>query len=305
MKDETGREYTKIEDKTTGMMDYIAQDCVVSFPGGPQWQELVDIIQRRHGERKAAHARLHSWTRGKGHHAGMESDLYNCFYGPGKTDRASRDFPGDPLMEGSVNLACVFMSEADAKKKKAGLFRAAKSDIHPEDTTVSLMFGSKSEEKAHSKAAKQAAKARKTIAVECPPGVEAGAMVMVDGPDGTQFQAQIPPGVDAGTTFQVVVPQQKPGHALSFTERVNHPKKKFQCYCARLGSMNFDANCGYQVRIYATRCFATGTFIHIQNTRRTHRTRRAIRGKATTAARGTRRGFRTSSHPKPGAQRCM
>ena len=52
--------------------------------------------------------------------------------------------------------------------------------------------------------------AMQMMQVTCPPGVAAGAVMMVATPSGQQMQVTVPAGVAEGTQFQIMVPSPSP-----------------------------------------------------------------------------------------------
>lgn len=186
----------QIGDKTEGMMGNGAHDCIVSFPGGALWKELLD--QLRHEQHQDALARSElakTWNDIKAMLSANLGFLKDAVDGllVDVTGEILESFPelkaeldaaigqGPLAGDGIVSLACVFTDVA----------------AHPEDVQIhEVIKGLK----------------------------ETG-------------QLDIPSNKDS---VEIA------GHCLPVDARVKTANKSFNCFCARLGSLNNDISNGYQ-----------------------------------------------------------
>lgn len=218
------------QDKTYGVMSQVADDCVVSFPGGKQWLDLLDHLEGQQAANNEARHKLSVWwksvekfihteLKGMDEIGGVSKKEQSKAWASVNVVRKKKSLRSDPMKEildavpqigdefaamkgkgplagdGIVNLACVFMDE-DMSATKRSLLQNDSS--HPKDKAIDKLG--------------KRIKKHKWTAPALPRGVEPAE-----------------------------------GHCLSFNERLAFANKQgIKCYCARLGSLNYDANCGYQ-----------------------------------------------------------
>jgi hypothetical protein len=212
--------------------DHVAQHCVVSFPGGPEWQDLLDVVHERKVQDDYAWQRFRksigdfpgNSNRWAGPASGEDPpSLISCcadakfisLCGGGKVQLLSwscccarrikdldAEYDGDLLREGDVDLACVFVENTPSPEK------AHPTDQYTDD--CSSKIGTTANDV-------------QAVRVQNP---------MDSKRDGLTVELDLLP---ASTAL---------AHQLSFSERRSHGG--LQCYCARLGAMNSDLKCGYQ-----------------------------------------------------------
>lgn len=204
-----------------------ARDCVVSFPGGVEWAELLELVHaRKLADAVAFHRLLATCTI----QYPSPTDQYHPVQAPLKvlelnaggveTSHTKVKFQqpivdladalaGELLWRSDTDLACVFVSGA-------GDFMGQSASLHPRDPRKVGVDVSK----------RRVGTAWTRADADPPVALE------IERPLSSNPSGKVEPNPKLAT------------HEMSFEDRL--ALADCTCYCARLGSLNSDVRCGYQ-----------------------------------------------------------